>query len=728
MESGTSSMAASSPIPGTRGDLILCIVVALVCFASGLGNGFTYDDRPIVEHNPRIRSLDRIPEIWSTHWWLDPNTDESYQIHRLSDRLYRPLSMTSFALDHSIWGLNPLGYMLLNWLLHALATGMVWRLACVLLRDRWVALISGLLFAVHPVHAEVVANAVGRAELISTVGILGALLLLVPRGGLPDWKRGLAAAGCCLVALFAKESAISTAPVVIVLLFWRAKQAANWPKLIWWAQQAFFAALPALIYLPIRYIALDGALIRQHGPGYLMNPISLASLPGKVLGVFGVAGHYLRLLVAPVHLSCDYSYAVFTPEAIITTMSLVGMLGTVLVLIALTGWMRRDPTWQQVAALTTIFLASYALISNVFIHIGVTVAERLMYWPSVPVVMLFAVLVVALYRKLASAPDAKPGLMRLLRIGGIALLVAFGLRSALRATEWVDNRTLFVIDADTQPRSAKLADMAAGSIFSQLTENVNITQRDELLQEAIRHADRALELYPSYSEAMRTRGLLYLVEGNRGKADEYLDAAQLWNSVDGTLRGTRAVVLDPNHFKHVRTLEQQLEQEPERTDLMLELGEARLTEKDPIPALKLAQRLVALTPDDVEAQWLLARAALASLEDEIAAAALQRVVELDPERWEAHTNLSYAMIDTDPDAALEHARIAVRLAPRRLETHHNLAQLLLVLGRTSEAIRIWDNILASEDFPRDHPLYSAIREMLKKLKEMDLPDKPRDNQ
>ena len=709
----------SVPNSGSGRDLFVCLAAALVVYLSGLGNGFTYDDKAIVESNPRIQALDRIPEIWQTHWWLDPNVDESYGIHQLGDRLYRPLSMTSFSLNYAVHGLQPFGYMLVNLLLHVLATGLVWRLTWNLIGDRWVALVAGLLFAVHPVHAEVVANVVGRVELLSAVFTLLGLLALLPREGLPGWPRGLLAAACCLLALFAKESAICTAPLVLIVLFYRLRQLGRWPTLGWSAMQVGFAALPALIYLPVRYYALGGALIRKVEPSFLMNPLTEATPLARLYGVFSIAGHYVRLLVSPIKLSCDYSYAVITNQPVITGMTILGVAGAVALAVALTGWLRKSVIWRQVAMLATMFLASYALISNVFIHIGVTVAERLMYWPSAPVLMLFAVLVVSGFRKLAATPDANPGVLRLLRLGGIGLLIAFGFRTAVRAPEWSSNDLLFITDAQTEPRSAKLANMAAGSYYRMIHDAADPEEKQKYIEAGSRLADHALEILPSDSDAMQTRALLYYAAGDRDKALEFLDAAATLTFNDAKIREIMEQIRDPNRAEHLAKLRKQIEGEPQRPDLLLTYGEALLAAQDPVPALKIANRLVKLTPDSLEAHWLRARAALASLEFIPAVESLKRVIEMDPNRWEAHTNLSFALLREealDVEGALAHAKEAIRLAPRRLETHNNYAQVLLTLNRTDEAIKELEFILASPDFPHDNPLYSTIKNQLQTIK------------
>lgn len=93
-------------------------------------------------------------DFWGTHL-----TDTG------SHGSYRPLCVLSFKINHILGGFRPLGYHLVNVLLHCLATGLVVKLARQLLPPLWGPAVAGALFASHPVHTEAVAGVVGRADL-----------------------------------------------------------------------------------------------------------------------------------------------------------------------------------------------------------------------------------------------------------------------------------------------------------------------------------------------------------------------------------------------------------------------------------------------------------------------------------------------------------------------------------------------------------------------------------
>uniref|UniRef100_A0A1B0D4L6 Uncharacterized protein n=1 Tax=Phlebotomus papatasi TaxID=29031 RepID=A0A1B0D4L6_PHLPP len=90
-------------------------------------------------------------------FWGTPLTDSG------SHGSFRPLCVLSFRLNHLLGGFRPFGYHLTNVLLHAVATGLVLKLARQLLAPGWGPAVTGALFAAHPIHTEAVASVVGRA-------------------------------------------------------------------------------------------------------------------------------------------------------------------------------------------------------------------------------------------------------------------------------------------------------------------------------------------------------------------------------------------------------------------------------------------------------------------------------------------------------------------------------------------------------------------------------------
>jgi tetratricopeptide (TPR) repeat protein len=694
---------ATTPARPGRGPWIAALVAAL-CYLPALWNDFTYDDLAIVRENPRIRSLDQLGAIWSSDWWQPTAEDAARAIEQRRDRLYRPLSMTTFALNYAVHGLHPAGYLLVNLALHALAAALVWRLALRLLGDPAVAGVAALLFAVHPVHAEAVANVVGRAELLGAVFLMLGLLTVRPAGGSPGLGRAALASVLLFAALAAKESAICYPALVALLLYadrgWRTQ--ATWRLTL----QAALLLAPAALYLSLRYAALDGHLVRIAPPTFHMNPLVGATGAERVVGVLTIIGHYVRLLLVPAQLAADYGYAVIVPSRVPGGYALVGLLVVVAGGVGLLGFRRATGVWRQVALLTGLLVASYLLISNAVLTIGVSLAERLMYWPSAPALMLVALAVVAAWRRWFMPGGRARESARVVYLGGLALLVVLGLRGTLRATDWASNRVLFEADARTVPQSVQVRRMYAAALLDELPLLATPQARAAQMEEARTQLDAALAIYPAYIEGMHLRGVVAYLAGDYPSAETYLERAAQLGPIEERARQLLAEVRGAGRAAEIEAVRQQLARDPDNAALHLALGELLIETGQYRAALDAAEQAIRRAPDDVQAVRLLARALLVNDDPPRAVQTLRRLLEMDPDDWMAHTNLATIISQSDPPAALRHARRAAELAPDRLEARQNLAEVLAANKEIDAAIRELRVVLSG--MAEDDPLRAAV--------------------
>jgi tetratricopeptide (TPR) repeat protein len=684
----------------------LAAAAGALCFTSSLTGGFVYDDLVIVCDNPRIRSL-ADPQIWTRDWWQPVTPDQQVQ-QRHRDRLYRPLTLWTIAANYAVGELQPFGYHLVNLALHVAVCVLVWRLAQRLFQDQALATIAALIFAVHPVHAEAVAGIVGRAEILAALFMLLGLLALAPTAGAPGWKRIALAGAAFTAALFSKETAICYWPVALVLLHaTRRRWPAGRPR-AWWLAVAAVLAIPLLVYLPARYFALDGHLLREFSPGGLENPLALGTLPQRWLHAFTVAGHYVRLMLVPSHLSCNYGYAVLDPKRGPEILTFLGMLAAGAVIWGLRGYSKQSTARRQIAVLCAIFLASYVLISNTIILIGVAVAERLMYWPSVPIAMALAAGVVYVRRRCADWRSLSPELRRLLPYFGIALLAALAARTLVRNADWSSNLELFQRDVATYPQSAMLQMAAAKEMLLVLEHDPHPDLRTATLKRIDDHLQKALEIYPRYGEAMQLKGRERALAGDRSGAISYFEMATRLAPLDRESQAVLARLRDESGAAAaaVARLGGQVTTRPADPDLRLEYGQALLNAGRYREALPQLQEAVRLRPADGAALASLGEAYAVMNEPQRAIETLQTAAEKAPDNWQVHVNLAGLLAGKDPAAALHHAEQAEHLAPDRLEARLALAEALAINNRTAEALTLYRRTYQA--MTEDNPLRPSV--------------------
>ena len=180
--------------------ILVIALAALIAYGTSLSAGFVWDDDYIVTRNQAIRSLSGTPDFFT-----DANTMAS-----ISDfRFYRPIRTLSFAIDYHIGGIAPSQYHRSNLLLHVLTSLLLFALLQSLAVGRSLSAMCALVFALHPGLSEAVFWVKGRADLLCSVFYLSAFIIYIRGGQRPGVKTVAGTLVALLLALFSKELAVS---------------------------------------------------------------------------------------------------------------------------------------------------------------------------------------------------------------------------------------------------------------------------------------------------------------------------------------------------------------------------------------------------------------------------------------------------------------------------------------------------------------------------------------
>lgn len=550
-----------------RAAFLAVALAAVLPYLHTLGHGFAYDDGVEVVDNAFIRSEQGLGRILSSPVWAGAGHGSS---------AYRPLTTVTYALNHAVGGLAPSGYHLVNLLLHALVSILVLALALDLGLPLAAATLAGLLFAVHPVHVEAVANVAGRKELLVTAFALGAVLLHgrgLRRGGLALLAAPLAT---CLAA-FSKETGVMTVGLIAArdLLVGRGEVRAA-PRRAATLYAGHLAA--AVAYLAARWAVLGS--MGMPGTPFLENPIADAPALQRVATAIALLGKGLQLLVAPATLSPDYSYAAFPPVAPPVDLRLALGLASVAAVAALAAW----PGERRPARLAAVAIYGMGVFpgSNLLVPIGTIFGERLLYLPSVGFALGIAALAAG-WLDGRRAAVARP-------IAGLALAM-LALRGAWYARVWADDATLFAAGARIQPASAQM----------QLTHGGQLLARGQPAEAAAAFR-RAAEILQGHPDAQAPALVqLGIAEEQLGRAG---DAAGLY--------------------------EQVLRSDPRQPDALWRVGVLRWSEGDRAAAVALWDRALAAEPRHAPSLADLGLAAYLAGDLPSAEARLRRASELAP--------------------------------------------------------------------------------------------------
>uniref|UniRef100_A0A4W2H3C6 Protein O-mannosyl-transferase TMTC1 n=1 Tax=Bos indicus x Bos taurus TaxID=30522 RepID=A0A4W2H3C6_BOBOX len=143
-----------------------------LCYGRSLRGEFVHDDVWAIVNNPDVRP--GAPLLWgifSNDFWGKGMAENT------SHKSYRPLCVLTFKLNIFMTGMDPFYFHAVNVILHCLVT-LVLMYTCdkTVFRNRGLAFVTALIFAVHPVHTEAVAGIVGRADVLACLLFLLAFL------------------------------------------------------------------------------------------------------------------------------------------------------------------------------------------------------------------------------------------------------------------------------------------------------------------------------------------------------------------------------------------------------------------------------------------------------------------------------------------------------------------------------------------------------------------------
>lgn len=470
--------ADSPPIPVSSARLSgwLVFTAAVVANLTGLLNGFANDDTPIIPLNSVVTQAHWGRALLGPYWPLG------------RAGLYRPVTLGSFALEWRLWGGSPLGYHVVNVLVHAVVALLVLVLLRRLVPAR-PALVGALWFAMQPVHVEAVANVVGRSELYAAAFFLSACLLYLDGAAWRGAARAGRLAGLCalyLLGIGSKEIA-ATLPVVLILLEVVRPSDERLRDRLGREASVYFSLVVMLAgYLLLRWAVL-GSLLREVPASWFRG----TGAEVRILTALSVWAQYLRLMVLPLRLSSDYAPGV-VPIAVGVTPAVVAG-GVVFVgwVAAIVGCRRRAPA---ISAGLAWFLVTVLPVSNLLFPSGIIMAERVLYLPSVGMALVVGGVVVILLERL---PEGRT--RRLLGVAGVVLAAVFLWRSETRSPTWKSTATVVKTLMREHPESYVSLRIHAGE-FARAGDTAR----------AARDYEAAVRLAPAFYSLLVEAGGFYL--------------------------------------------------------------------------------------------------------------------------------------------------------------------------------------------------------------------------
>ena len=510
-------------------------LIGFLLYANTFTHDFAQDDAIVITDNMFTKDgINGISGIFSKDTFFGFFKTEG-KANLVAGGRYRPFTLMMFAIEYQIFGENPAVGHIINALLYGL-TGvfLYWLLAQLFsspktpLKPYWIPLVGALLFIVHPLHTEAVANIKGRDEIATLLFALMALYFSIRAFKEKKNMLNVLAGILFFLGLLSKENAITFLAIVPLTYHFFTK--ATIKKI---ALQSTPFIISAIIFLGIRQSILSGGLTGDPSFELMNNPFlkwtgngyALMSFGEKMAIIMLTLAIYLKLLFFPFPLTHDYyprHIDVVTWGDPLVLLSLFIYLG--LGIYALIRLPKKDPVSYGIL----FYLLTLSIVSNIIFPVGTNMSERFLFMPSVGFSIVIAVLTSRL-AKIERITQFKQITPYLAGFGVIAL--AFSILTIVRNPAWKDNYTLFLTDIYKSPNSAKLRNAVGGELTAQALKQDEVT-KNEMLREAVGHLQEAIKIHPTYKNA-------YLLLGNANSL--------LKNYQEAIGHYDQALNIDPNY-------------------------------------------------------------------------------------------------------------------------------------------------------------------------------------
>lgn len=413
---------------------------------------------------------------------------------------YRPLSLATFALEHQFFKVNSYVSHTINILLYALTGLILFRILSIFFKEDdkkrgWLgaAFISSLLFVLHPIHSEVVANVKGRDEILmllfSLLGLLYALKY-VDSGK----KTNLYWSGLMLfLGMMSKETALTFVAIIPLSLYFFTS--AGRKQVL---RSMAPAAIASIIYIIIRYNVIGYFLSSGKEPDLLMNNPFLDMRPDqKYATIFYTLLVYLKLLVFPHPLTHDY-YPYQIPKLdwsdIRPILSL--LIHAVLLLIAILG-LKKKKIWSYGIL---FYLITLSITSNLPFTVGTFMNERFMFAPSVGFCLIIGWLISKWNSKSLHEESKNYALFPSLVVGLIGL--GYIGKTLERLPAWKNTYTLNEAAVKVSKNSARANSFMATALFEEYKNTEDPIKQKAILDNAEGYVNKALKIVPDYNDAL----------------------------------------------------------------------------------------------------------------------------------------------------------------------------------------------------------------------------------
>jgi len=482
-----------------------------------------YDDPLYVLQNPHILG----GVTWPSLRWA---------FTHVHSQNWHPLTSISHMLDCQIFGLNAGAHHMINVLLHAIASVLLFLFLARTTKSLWPSAFVAAVFAIHPLRVESVAWIAERKDVLSGLFFMLTLLAYARYVRAPSLAHYVTMSILLACGLMSKPMLVTTPLVLLLLDYWPFARS-TWWKLV-------------VEKIPLFALSLGSVVATLLAQNFALGSVEMLPLSDRVSNAIVSYVEYIGQMFWPRDLIPFYIH----PE---NRLSILQVAGALLLLIAITvaAFVRRKQNpyllvgwlWYLIMLVPVIGIVQVGLQGH---------ADRYTYLPQIGLYIALTWLVVDLTKSRAI----------ILAPAGVAAVMTLSILSWKQTTHWRDTESLWSYTLSITPQSDVAHTGLAGILFAQgkIDEAIEhyrravatragnsgaqhglaaALEKQHKVDEAIEHYEKALELQPDNVEASNALALLLVHRGDYAGAIRWWENTLRYETEDGNALNNLAWML-----------------------------------------------------------------------------------------------------------------------------------------------------------------------------------------
>lgn len=464
---------------------LLILVIVTIFYGNTLKNEYSLDDSLVTEKgNITTKGIKAIPKIIKS-FYIEQSSEFKFD--------YRPVVKISYALEHELFGINPTISHFFNLLFYLIGLYLLYSVLIKLFSNyhQNVALYCVILFAIMPIHTEVVGSLKNRDMLLCFIFCMAGLkhLMLFVESDFKKWASLVISFLSFYFGFLSKLDVLPYLAIAPIIVFIKN------PKHLKWAVGFAILFIIAYIFFRITKRELTGRGGTHRVYYYFENPLFFEkSIKYKIIATFNCLGFYINQAIFPFKMCCYYG----TDTISVTKISFHGYIGIICVPLLIFGLIKSFLKKNYLLLVgIVVFCSSISMYLNFAKPVVGIVADRFSFFGSLGI----AIIIISLFNSYVPLKDVTS---TRLKAGALVVIISFGVMTIKRNADWNNKRSIIEADYSKYPNNSYLNYKKGMDLVQTTMEKSSMLSPDQKRNkfiEARSFLEKSIQIAPDYANS-----------------------------------------------------------------------------------------------------------------------------------------------------------------------------------------------------------------------------------